>query len=270
MNRSLVLCWALFSAACDRAPPPAARDATPETQLEVPTQAPTSSAAAVGPKPGAAPAPQATDKTSGSPASRRRYVVAALGDSITDSRNGGGGYLATAQKACPESTFLNFGKGGDMVNQMLRRFKTDVLPVVAEKHIDTLVVYGGVNDLYSDLTAGRKNEVIERDLTTIYRLAKSAGLRVVAITVSPWGGFTQYWNERRGENTRLLNSWILGAVARGEAALAVDSFPLLSCGQPDQLCEAFERRVADGLHPGPGGHELLGQKLVEVALADCR
>jgi len=264
VHRYLVLCSVLLGAACDRTPPPVVRDQAPETKLESPVAAPVSSA------PPAAQATPAVSSATPSSAPTRAYVVAALGDSITDYRSGGGGYLSVAQKACPKSTFLNFGKGGDMVNQMLRRFKADVLPVVEEKRIDTLIVYGGVNDLYSDLTAGRKNEIIERDLTTIYRLAKAAGLRVVAITVSPWGGFTQYWNPRRGENTRLLNSWILGAVGRGEVALAVDSFPLLSCGQPDQLCGDFERRLADGLHPGPLGHSRLGQKLVEVALADCR
>lgn len=202
--------------------------------------------------------------------SKRTFVSAALGDSITDKKSGGGGFLAHAQSACPESTFLNFGKGGDMTNQMLRRLKSDILPRVASDKIDTLIVFGGVNDLYSDLTAGRKNEVIERDLGAIYALGREAGLRVIAITVSPWGGFSKYWNPRRGENTKLLNSWILGLEANNKVDLVIDSFPLLSCGQPDVLCPEYETPHRDGLHPGPEGHAVLGKKLVTIAFPDCR
>lgn len=210
------------------------------------------------------------DEAPANPGDKRRFVTAALGDSITDKKSGGGGFLRHAEASCPESIFLNFGRGGDMTNQMLRRLKNDILPRVVKDRIDTLIVFGGVNDLYSDLTAGRKNEVIERDLSAIYALARGAGLRVVAITVSPWGGFSKYWTQRRGENTKLLNSWMMGLVASNKLDLVVDSFPLLSCGQPDILCPEYENRHRDGLHPGPLGHTILGKKLVEIAFPDCR
>lgn len=200
---------------------------------------------------------------------KKRYVVAALGDSITDARSGGGGYLEVLREHCPKSQFLNFGKGGDMTNQMRRRFETEVVPQIALQQINTLLVYGGVNDLYSDLTAQRKNEVIEEDLTQIYQLARSKGLAVVAVTVSPWGGFSKYWNPRRGQNTQLLNSWILGQEATGLVDKAIDSFALLSCGNPHVLCPDYETRFHDGLHPGKQGHAVLGEKLAEEAFGDC-
>lgn len=200
---------------------------------------------------------------------RRRYVVAALGDSITDSRSGGGGYLEVLRKRCPESLFLNFGKGGDMTNQMRRRFESEIVPQISVQMINTLLVYGGVNDLYSDLTAMRKNDVIEEDLTRIYRLARNRGLSVVAVTVSPWGGFSKYWNPRRGQNTQLLNSWILGQEATGLVDKAVDSFAVLSCGDPHVLCPEYETPFHDGLHPGKEGHAILGVKLAEEAFGDC-
>src|SRR5262249_41161934 len=58
---------------------------------------------------------------------RRVYVVAALGDSLTDFRSHGGGYLRYLKERCPESTFDGYGKGGDMVNQMRRRLGKDLL-----------------------------------------------------------------------------------------------------------------------------------------------
>lgn len=209
-----------------------------------------------------------TPATTASPA-KKRYIVAALGDSLTDARSGGGGYLDILRERCPKSQFLNFGKGGDMTNQMRRRFESEVIPQVAIQNINTLLVYGGVNDLYSDLTANRKNDKIEEDLTRIYQLAQGKNLRVIAVTVSPWGGFSKYWTPRRGQNTQLLNSWILGQQATGLVDTAVDSFALLSCGDPNVLCPEYETRFSDGLHLGKQGHVVLGEKLAEEAFRDC-
>ena len=45
-------------------------------------------------------------------------------------------------------------------------------------------MFGGVNDLYSDETAGRTVEKISADLTRIYAAGKARGLRVTAIAVA--------------------------------------------------------------------------------------
>lgn len=199
----------------------------------------------------------------------RRYVVAALGDSITDARSGGGGYLKKLREACPRSQFHNFGKGGDMTNQMRRRWQQEILGQVQSLGLTTLLVYGGVNDLYSDLTANRKNDRIEDDLISIYRSAKEAGLEVVGVTVSPWGGFSRYFTAPRGQNTQLLNSWIMGQVATGFLDKAVDSYAPLSCGDRAFLCPEYETASKDGLHLGEKGHEILGKKLLSEAFSDC-
>ncbi len=212
-----------------------------------------------------APAPRAAPQEN-----PRTYRVAALGDSITDEQVGGGGYLRFLRQACPKSTFIHFGRGGDMTNQMRRRFETELLVEHAATPFDTVIVYGGVNDLYSDLSAGRTNQRIEEDLSAIYDRARVAGLRVVAVTVSPWGGFTRYFNERRAKNTRLLNSWILGTASGGLVDIAVDSYPLLSCGDPEQMCPAYQGPRPDGLHPGKKGHEILGAALLDAAFSNCQ
>lgn len=201
---------------------------------------------------------------------KKVYRVAALGDSITDERVGGGGYLKFLRAACPESRFEDFGKGGDMTNQMRTRLLRDLLPAHQKRQFDTLLVYGGVNDLYSDLTAGRTNERIEAELSRVYAEAHQQGLRVVAVTVSPWGGFHRYFNQRRGNNTRLLNAWILERESKREVDVVVDSYPLLSCGDPQKLCPEFEKPHPDGLHLGKAGHARLGQALLDQAFSDCR
>jgi len=196
--------------------------------------------------------------------------VAALGDSITDEDVGGGGYLRFLRRACPESRFYSFGKGGDMTNQMRRRLNGALLPERDTLALDTLIVLGGVNDLYSNLTAGRTNARIEQELSLIYQTAKQVGLRVVAITVLPWGGFTSYFTPARSENTRALNSFILGERQAGRIDGAVDGYSLLSCGDPERLCPSYEKPRPDGLHPGPAGHEALGSALYQQVFADCR
>lgn len=202
------------------------------------------------------------------PPSSRICVVAAVGDSLTDYRAHGGGYLRYLAQRAPQSRFDNFGRGGDMVNQMRRRFEAEVRPRLAEySHV---IVFGGVNDLYSNLTAGRSNDKIQRDLSAMYAAAKAAGARLVAITVAPWGGFARYFTEARSLSTRQLNGWIAEQQALGVVDRVVDSVPLLSCGDAERLCPEVSAPFKDGLHFGPEGHRRLGQALYEQEFRECR
>jgi len=238
-------------------------DHGPRVVAEAPHLAPSMPASAV-------PAPTPSPSVPAAAASpRRRYIVAALGDSITDQRVGGGGYLRKLRELCPQSQFLDFGKGGDMTSQMRRRFEAEIVPLAQGGRLTTLLLYGGVNDLYSDLTAGRTNDRIEADLSAIYQRSHDLKLEIVAVTVSPWGGFTRYFNARRSDSTRLLNSWILSQVGRGAIDHAVDSYPRLSCGDAEKLCPDYETRGHDGLHPGPKGHAILAEALWAEAFSDC-
>lgn len=195
------------------------------------------------------------------------YHIAAVGDSLTDPRSHGGGYLDYVKQRCPETTIENFAVGGHMVNQIRKRFEKHVLsrPAGTFSHV---VVWGGVNDLYSDKTAYRTLAKIQSDLSAIYRQARAAGARVVAIAVSPWGGFSRYYTAYRGENTRQLNSWILGDNPLVD--VAIDAYSLLSCGAPERLCGDYQPRYRDGVHLGKLGHERLGKVLYEAAFSDCR
>jgi lysophospholipase L1-like esterase len=213
-------------------------------------------------------------ETAGEPRpSRRVYVVAAIGDSLTDPKSHGGRYLDVLRRACPESRFDSHGKGGQMVNQMRRRFARDILsdpPVPGRPQYTHVIVFGGVNDLYSDLTAGRTVAKITEDLATMYALAKARGLAVVALTVAPWGGFTRYYNESRGAATRELNAWIHAQPSRGTVDTVVDAHALLACGDAERLCPDYEAPFHDGIHFGKTGHERLGEALRAAAFADCR
>ncbi|EYF04881.1 GDSL-type esterase/lipase family protein [Chondromyces apiculatus] len=201
------------------------------------------------------------------------YVVAAIGDSLTDARSHGGGFLDELKRRCPESRFDNQGKGGNMVNQMRRRFARDVLGEEGgpERPAYThLIVFGGVNDLYSDKTAFRSVPKISADLAAMYAAGRARGMRIVALTVAPWGGFSSYFTDARGQTTRQLNDWIRGRKAAGEVDHVIDAYALLSCGVPHRLCPDYTKPFMDGLHFGPRGHEVLGKALYEAVFSDCR
>ncbi|RYE88894.1 MAG: hypothetical protein EOO75_12755 [Myxococcales bacterium] len=194
------------------------------------------------------------------PAPRWRVVV--MGDSLSDPRSAGGGYLRAPAARCPDSTFESQAKGGEMVNQMRRRFGRDVL---ARKPTHVLVM-GGVNDLYSDLTAGRTVAKITADLALMYAAARADGAKVIALTVAPWGGF-KHFSEHRAATTRELNAWITAQQAAGKVDQVLDTTPLLSCGNPDRLCDGLGQK--DGLHWTRAAHDKVGEALAAGALAGC-
>ncbi len=210
-------------------------------------------------------APSSVEADAGT-TSRGVCTVAVVGDSLTDYRSGGGKFIRYLEKRCPKSRFDNYAKGGAMVNQMRRRF--DELFTSDKPSYTHVVIYGGVNDLYSDLTAHRTNEKIQMDLSQMYDATKGAGARVIAMTVSPWGGFKRYFNQRRGKNTLALNNWIVGQQGT-RVDVSIDTHPLLRCGDPDKLCPEYHTPFKDGLHIGPKGHEVLGAALYERVFHDC-
>ena len=195
-------------------------------------------------------------------------VVAAMGDSLTDARAHGGLFLELLRQRCPRSRFDNYGKGGQMVNQMRERFVRDLFGPgkPAYTHV---IVFGGVNDLYSDLTAGRTPALIERDLAFMYQEARRHGARVIAVTVAPWGGFTRYFNASRSAATGEVNRWILAQRDAGAVDGVIDAFALLSCGEPTLLCPRYAAPFTDGIHFGREGHERLGQALFGQAFSSC-
>src|SRR5689334_10572756 len=144
------------------------------------------------------------------PAVKHTYVVAAMGDSLTDPKSQGGKYLEYLKERCPKSRFDSWGKGGQMVKQMRKRFARDVLGEGSSETKPTythVIILGGIADVGSNETAGRTTQKIEDDLGAMYRMASERGIKVVAMTMPPWGGFNQY-NEERHKMTLEVNEWI--------------------------------------------------------------
>lgn len=240
------------AAASPRAPAPDAGDVTPAAS---PARLPASSAAL--------PASGASAKSPARPVTR----VLILGDSLSDESVGGGGYVKLLRERCPGVPFENRARGGFMVNQMRKRLETEVLP--EGQRYSHAIVFGGVNDLYSDQTANRSLTRIEADLSRIYTALKAHQIDVVAITVAPWGGFKRWYTAERGQNTLALNRWVVSQTAQGVTSASLDAYPLLSCGNPELLCPELAAPFKDGLHFGKLGQKKLGQALYELAFTGC-
>lgn len=215
----------------------------------------------------ASPAPRAEPVAAPPPPAKPIEHVLVLGDSLSDERVGGGGFVQVLRARCRHVTFDNRSKGGFMVNQMRKRLETEVLPQGAR--YSHAIVFGGVNDLYSDQTANRTLPRIQSDLSRIYEALKTRGAEVVAITVTPWGGFKRWYTPERGENTLRLNAWISDLAANGVVSEAVDAYPLLSCGDPERLCPELAAPFKDGLHFGKLGHQKLADALLAGPFRAC-
>jgi lysophospholipase L1-like esterase len=163
--------------------------------------------------------------------------------------------------------FDNRSKGGFMINQIRKRLETEVLPEGGS--YSHAIVFGGVNDLYSDQTANRTLSRIQADLSRIYAALTQRGIQTIAITVTPWGGFSRWFTPERSQNTQTLNAWILEQPHKGAIATALDAYPLLSCGIPTHLCPALSAPFKDGLHFGKLGHQKVGQALYDLAFQGC-
>jgi len=199
---------------------------------------------------------------SAAPKKTRRYSVAAIGDSLTDPKSQGGKYLELLQQKCPLSRFDSWGKGGNMVSQMRKRFARDVLGD-GKPTYSHLIVLGGIADIGSNETAGRTTTKIQDDLTAMYKQAHERGISVIALTIPPWGGFSEY-NDERHRMMMVMNEWIRKKPE--PVAHVVDTYPKLVCNERE-LCAAYA--WPDKLHWNKKGHERIGNLLFEQIFSDC-
>ena len=177
-----------------------------------------------------------------------RYVVAAIGDSLTDPRAGGGKYLKALARRCPDSRFDAYGVGGQRTDHMRWRFTQDLfgpsLPWLKRPHYTHVIVLGGVNDLAAASLSDARIDRIKANLSSMYRLGRQRGLSVVGVTVPPWGRLRGV-KDRRADATRDLNEWIVEQAKAHVIDHAVEVYPLLSCGDPQVLCPEYRRFPSD-------------------------
>lgn len=175
--------------------------------------------------------------------------VVALGDSLTY-----GFYLETPYTATLASQLgspwiiTNRGISGSTTTDMRSRIQTEVLATSPAY----MVLMGGINDIMADVPI----MTIVDNLSTMYAAAQAAGVRVVAVTVIPFGAAPQ-WSATRQTELELLNAWIRTA---SHVDYVVDAYKAMGdARQPTRLATAYDR--GDGLHCSGPGYAALGQAI---------
>jgi lysophospholipase L1-like esterase len=189
------------------------------------------------------------------PAAGENRVVF-LGDSIT-----AGWTLPTS---FPGKPYLNRGIDGQTTSQMLVRFRQDVVALQPK----VVVILAGTNDIAGN-TGPISLEDIEANFASMLDLARAHGIRVVLSSVLPVHNYTPAsattFPIRPPEKIAELNRWLAGACAAGGCVYLDYATAML-----DEHGLLKRELAADGLHPGPAGHQLmapLAESAVTKALA---
>jgi hypothetical protein len=195
---------------------------------------------------------------------KHRYVVAAIGDSITDTRVGGGLYMKHLAERCPKSRFDVYSIGGQEIVDMRRRFDHDLFGRRAPAYTH-VIVFGGVNDLRSGFIDGKRLHQMETDLLSMYRDAHAHHVAVIALTVPLWAPHDRH--DRTVDAA--LAQWISDEAVRGDADVAIDLQALLGCEQRETLCRPYRKYPNDTVHFSDWGHTILADAIADAAFADC-
>jgi len=122
-----------------------------------------------------------------------------------------------------------------------------------------VIVEGDLND------GARPASYTISNLRRIYRRAKDAGARVIAVTSTPWRGYRRHagWSAEAQARQDEVRRWILSG-ADGLVDVAVDAYtPLQDPRRPGHLDPQYS--AGDNLHLNRAGQERLGRIIRERA-----
>lgn len=172
-----------------------------------------------------------------SPSLKKSKNILFLGDSLTAFQNS---YADQLKSMKPELNIKKVAEVGKQTSWMLSKLPN-------EQGYDTLVVWGGVNDIYA-----RNNvSVAKQSLSTIFSIAKQNGAKVIAITVPPTGSYPLATSKTK-QLTEDLNEWIIANAP--QVIIVGDLIGANGVTQPAYLQQ-------DKLHLNAAGHAAIANKL---------
>lgn len=163
-------------------------------------------------------------------------------------------YSYWMMKAHPEWTVLNKGANGQRTDQILERFEKDVI----SENAAVIIILAGVNDIYQ----ARSALSIERNLDSMYALAKAKDIVVVAATILPY-------NTAGPEESAAItevNSWIEKSAKASGRLFCDTNLAVRDKKDPRRLASS-----PDELHPDVEGYKRMGEsitKTLEQAIRD--
>ncbi|MBK5305626.1 MAG: hypothetical protein JJD92_02955 [Frankiaceae bacterium] len=179
--------------------------------------------------------------------------VIAVGDSLTDAPLSPDTYqrwidVAAARTGRPVANAAIAGNrvllAGGYGPTVIKRFRRDVLD---RPGADTVIVFAGTNDV----SGGISSSALTARLQELCRLAKTAHLRVVLVTLPP------AWRRPAAQEAvrRQVNAWIRTTRA-ADAHIDADEL-LRDPARPTHLLAEYDQ--GDGLHLSAKGHAVLGE-----------
>jgi len=142
----------------------------------------------------------------------------------------------------------NEGVAGNTTTDMLARFTTDIL---TPGNCEYLIIWAGINDVNSGAVSAA---TIEANLQTMYTTAYNAGIKVVAVLISPYKTHTG-WTSDKQVTLDAVNTWITTTAINLDCI--IDVYSLLEDGSnPDCLLPAYDS--GDGLHLSAAGYTTVG------------
>jgi len=190
----------------------------------------------------------------GAPASGERRVVF-FGDSITD--------LWNLDASFPGMNYINRGIGGQTTEQLLLRFRPDVIGLRPA----LVMILAGTNDIAGN-TGPMTQEQTAGNFATMAELARLHGIRAVFGSVTPVHHASpaalNYFALRPQHRIQALNAWLKQYCA-GERLGYADYFSAMA----DEHGLMRRELADDGLHPNFAGYAvmtLVAQAAIENAL----
>ena len=160
----------------------------------------------------------------------------------------------------PGEPWLNRGVAGQTTDQMLVRFRQDVISLQPK----AVVILGGINDV-AGLHGPSTEEMVMDNITSMTELARANGIRVALASLTPvCDCFTssasrRRWQERISEVNELIEKY-----ARRSDAVYLDYFSAMA-----DHGDMKKELTKDGVVPNESGYQLmapLARKAVAEAL----
>ncbi len=119
-------------------------------------------------------------------------------------------------------------------------------PLKSEGFTDLLIL-GGVNDIQ----LGLPSSTIESNLKQIYQKAKDEGLRVIALTITPFKAYGA-WTSAKHDTLMTINDWIRSG-GEGKIDIVIDAYNIIvDPTDPQQIDHS--RFGTNPIHFNPAGH----------------
>lgn len=183
--------------------------------------------------------------------------VVFFGDSITD--------IWDLNKYFPGKGYINRGISGQTTEQMLVRFRQDVVDL----HPAVVVILAGTNDIAGN-TGPETLTQIEGNFETMVEVARASRIRVVLSSLTPENGTRPEWTTytvlRPPEEIVQLNDW-LRRYCNANGLVYLDYYSAMA----DAHGRMKPELTGDGLHPSPAGFAVmapLAEKAIEQGLGD--